>query len=87
MAWLLSCEAFEDEPYRHRAFPDCGRGPLDRPAADIADGEDPGPAGFQCVRAAEIAVYGHHLVRLPWSEGHHGWMPFSPKKWSPWPVM
>jgi len=40
-------EAFEDEPHRHRAFPDRGRGPLDRPAADVADGEDPGPAGFQ----------------------------------------
>ena len=40
-------ETFEDEPHRHRAFPDRGRGPLDRPAADIADGEDPGPARFQ----------------------------------------
>ena len=33
-------EAFEHKPHRHRAFPDGGRGPLDGPAADIADGED-----------------------------------------------
>jgi len=40
-------EAFEHEPDRHRAFPDGGRGPLDGSAADVADGEDSRPAGFQ----------------------------------------
>src|SRR6266567_3736616 len=40
-------EPFEDEPHCHRAFPDRGRGALDGAAADVADGEDPRPAGFQ----------------------------------------
>src|SRR5215831_8057549 len=40
-------EAVVYEPYRHGAFPDGGRGALDRPAADVSGGEDPRPAGLQ----------------------------------------
>ena len=53
-------EAFEYEPHGHRALPDCGHGPLDRSAADIADGEDSRPAGFQehghPVRVVELSL-------------------------------
>src|SRR6266540_1452155 len=40
-------EAIEHESYGHGALADGGRHPLDRPAADIADTEDSGPARLE----------------------------------------
>src|SRR5215467_3073163 len=52
-------EAVVYEPYRHGAFPDGGRSALDRPAADVSDGEDPRRAGLQEQRrSALVAEFG-----------------------------
>src|SRR5215467_15702753 len=47
-------EAVVYEPYCDGAFPDGGRGALDRAAADVSDGEDPRPANLQEQRRAAL---------------------------------